>query len=187
MSWRSGSKLFREVWPLLQTHLPKRAERQEFLQELLKLMLEWDLDADDVADVHSEVRTALTTLGVSLSNTTEGDAKADTDVMACVRQLSSKSEKDRATAAQAVEFFVSQATDSATAADFALRGLVGAMKDTSVKVRRAAAKSIDGLLASGYAMPDSLRKALAGAANDEDEMVKKRVASALKRAEKFAK
>ena len=42
MSWRSGSKLFREVWPLLQTHLPRRAERQEFLQDLLKLMLEWE-------------------------------------------------------------------------------------------------------------------------------------------------
>ena len=181
MSWRKGSQLFREMWPLLQSHIPQRAERQEFLQGLLAFMLDWDLDADDIADLHPDVRAALTNLGVSAANATATDAAADDDVAVCVRQLGSASEKDRATAAQAIEFFVSQAENSTAAGDSALRALVGAMKDSSVKVRRAAAKSIDGLLASGHALPNTSRKAMEQAANDDDEQVKKRVAAALKR------
>lgn len=177
MSWRKGAGLFREMWPLLQRHLPHRAERQEFLQGLLALMLDWDLDAEDIAEVHPEVRAALKKLGVSATAT---DATADA-VTACVRQLGGASEEERATAAQAIEFFVSQSEYTTSAADSALRGLVGALKDSSVQVRRAAAKSIDGLLADGHALPDSSRKALERSANDGDEQVKKRIAAALKR------
>lgn len=181
MSWRTGAKLFCEMWPLLQSHLPKRAERQEFLQDLLGLMLKWDLDATDVADLHPEVRSALKSLGVSANDAKETDAASDKDVMACVQQLGSDAEKDRVVAAQAIEFFVSQSLNSDATADSALRALVGALLDSSVKVRRAAAKSIDGLLASGYRLPSLARKALENAASDDDEQTKKRIAAALSR------
>ena len=38
MSWRSGSSMFIEFWPLIQRYMPERQERIEFTAELLKLL-----------------------------------------------------------------------------------------------------------------------------------------------------
>jgi len=35
MSWRAGARLFREIWPLIQTHVPEDDFRAEFVRELL--------------------------------------------------------------------------------------------------------------------------------------------------------
>jgi hypothetical protein len=37
MSWRSGSKLFTEIWPAVQANVPDRQIRIQFSNELLTL------------------------------------------------------------------------------------------------------------------------------------------------------
>ena len=36
MSWRAGSKLFSEIWPLIQSNISDQQERVEFTGELLQ-------------------------------------------------------------------------------------------------------------------------------------------------------
>lgn len=182
MSWRAGAQLFGEIWPLLQVRIPERRLRKEFLRQLLALFLEWDVDPENLADLHAEVREGLTALGVAVDEPSKGED----DVGGCVDQLGSPVEKARVTAAQAIEFFVHQADDPSNAAGVASRALVRALGDPSVKVRRAAAKSIEGLVADDFALPGGTRKQLQAAASDEDEVVRKRVARALKRLEQSA-
>jgi len=67
MSWRAGSKLFSEMWPLLLTHIPDRSHRIDFTARLLQLLIDDDMDAYDVEDVHADVRAALRRLGVELA------------------------------------------------------------------------------------------------------------------------
>jgi HEAT repeat protein len=183
MSWRNGTQLFGEIWPLIRVHIPDRTQRQEFLRQLLAILLEWDVDPDTVADMHTEVRTALVALGAVVGE----PAISGDDVAACVRQMSNPNEKERVTAAQAIAFFVQQADNPRNAAVVALQALVDSLQDESVKVRRAAAKSIDDLLADGFALSGNDLKRLKKVGPDKDEVVKKRVASALKRAEKLTK
>lgn len=178
MSWRSGAQLFGEIWPLVKVRIPDRGRRQEFLRQMLAIFLEWDVDPESVADVHAEVREALAALGAEVGEPSNGGA-----VAGCVRDLSSPAEKDRVTAAQALEFFVHQAADPAKAAGVALCALASALRDTSVKVRRAAAQSILELVGGDFALPSEARKKLATAL-DEDEVVKKRVGLIMKRVEK---
>jgi hypothetical protein len=177
MSWRSGAQLFGEMWPLLQARIPDRGLRQEFLGRLLALFLEWDVDPETIADLHPEVRQALAVLGVDVA----GDPPEGDEVAGCVRQLASPEEKARVTAAQAIESFVHQAPVPARAAGVALRGLVGALRDASPKVRRAAANSIESLLKEKFALPGPARPGLEEALADPDEVVRKRVARAIKR------
>lgn len=73
MSWRSGSKLFVEVWPLIQTHVSNKKQRQEFVASLLRVFLEWDIDPYDVADVHPDVAKALQAIGVVVETGDDGD------------------------------------------------------------------------------------------------------------------
>jgi hypothetical protein len=67
MSWRAGSKLFTEMWPLLLAHIPDRSHRIDFTARLLQLLIDDDMDAYDVEDVHADVRAALRRLGVELA------------------------------------------------------------------------------------------------------------------------
>jgi HEAT repeat protein len=177
MSWRSGAKLFTEMWPLLQARIPESARRQEFLGRLLALFLEWDVDPENLADLHSEVRQALVALGA----TVEEEPGHAFDIVRCAQYLTSPVEKIRVTTAQAIEFYVHQADDPVQAAPVALLALVGALGDSSLKVRRAAAKSIESLVAQEFAFPEKARKALEEALADKDELVRRRVASTLRR------
>jgi len=59
MSWRSGSKLFIEIWPLIQSNIADREHRVEFTAELLTLFVRDDMDPYDVEDVHPDIRAAM--------------------------------------------------------------------------------------------------------------------------------
>jgi hypothetical protein len=67
MSWRSGSKLFTEMWPLIQANIPDREHRIEFTGHILKLMVRDDMDPFDVEDIHPEVRAAMRQAGIEIS------------------------------------------------------------------------------------------------------------------------
>lgn len=183
MSWRSGAQLFGEFWPLVQAHIAERGRRQEFLRQILALFLQWDVDPENIADLHPEVREALTALGESVDESSKGED----EISSCVQQLSSPAEKDRVAAAQALAFFVHQADDPDKAAEATFRVLINVLQDVSMKVRRAAAKSIDDLLSDGFPLPRKCLNKLRGRPSAEDAIVRKRVASALKRVEKSAK
>ncbi len=67
MSWRTGSTIFLEIWPILQKHIEEDDERIEFTAGLLKLFVEGDMDAYDVEDVHPEIRAAMREAGIALA------------------------------------------------------------------------------------------------------------------------
>src|SRR5689334_3574176 len=67
MSWRTGSKLFIEMWPLIQANIKDRQERIDFTAELLKLFVKEDMDAWDVEDVHPDIRAAMLHAGIEIS------------------------------------------------------------------------------------------------------------------------
>jgi len=67
MSWRTGSKLFAEMWPLIQSHIADREHRIEFTAQLLKQMVKDDMDAFDVEDIHPDVRAAMRQAGIEIS------------------------------------------------------------------------------------------------------------------------
>src|SRR5205814_5972543 len=64
MSWRSGSKLFIEIWPAIQSSIPDRQQRIEFTGELLKLFVRDDMDPYDVEDVYADIRAAMRRAGI---------------------------------------------------------------------------------------------------------------------------
>ncbi len=67
MSWRSGSKLFAEMWPLIQANIPDREHRVDFTARLLRQMVRDDMDPFDVEDLHSDVRAAMHRAGIEIS------------------------------------------------------------------------------------------------------------------------
>jgi hypothetical protein len=67
MSWRSGSKLFVEMWPLIQANIPNREHRIEFTGHILKQMVKDDMDPVEVEDIHPEVRAAMRQAGIEIS------------------------------------------------------------------------------------------------------------------------
>jgi len=67
MSWRAGSKLFVDMWPLIQAGITDRAHRVDFTARLLQLLIDDDMDPYEVEDVHADVRAALRKLGVELA------------------------------------------------------------------------------------------------------------------------
>ena len=67
MSWRSGSKLFIEIWPAIQSSIPDRQHRIEFTGELLKLFVKCDMDPYDVEDVHPDIRAAMRHVGLEIA------------------------------------------------------------------------------------------------------------------------
>ena len=66
MSWSAGSKLFVEMWPLIQAHVTDRAHRIDLTARLLQVLVEDDMDPYDVDEVHADVRAALRKIGVDL-------------------------------------------------------------------------------------------------------------------------
>ena len=67
MSWRGGSKLFAEMWPLIQANIPNNEHRIEFTASLLTLMAENDMDPYDIEDIHPDVRAAMRAAGIAIS------------------------------------------------------------------------------------------------------------------------
>lgn len=68
MSWRSGSKLFVEMWPLIQANIPDREHRIDFTATLLEQMVGDDMDPVDVEDIHPDVREAMHQAGIEISD-----------------------------------------------------------------------------------------------------------------------
>ena len=67
MSWRSGSKLFAEMWPLIQANIPDKKHRIEFTAFLLKRMVADDMDPFDIEDIHPEVRESMRKARIQLA------------------------------------------------------------------------------------------------------------------------
>lgn len=67
MSWRTGSKLFTEIFPVIQRNVSDREERIEFLGELLQLFVNNDMDPYDVEDIHPDIRAALRNIDIEIS------------------------------------------------------------------------------------------------------------------------
>jgi hypothetical protein len=59
MSWRTGSTLFIEMWPLIQARIPDREERVSFTAKLLLAFSDEDMDPYDVEDIDPDIRSAL--------------------------------------------------------------------------------------------------------------------------------
>lgn len=68
MSWKAGSKLFSEMWPLIQRNIPDRDHRIEFTAFLLERMVGDDMDPYDVEDIHPDVRAAMREVGLEISD-----------------------------------------------------------------------------------------------------------------------
>ena len=64
MSWRAGATLFREIFPLIQRHVPEDKFRAEFVRDLLDFFQSCDMDGTDLRRVHPEIEKALDELGV---------------------------------------------------------------------------------------------------------------------------
>jgi hypothetical protein len=175
MSWRSGAALFEEIWHVLQARVRHKQERRELTAGVLRLLIDHDLDPQDVADIHPEVVRALADIGVAITSPSEpGDAIAD-----CIRELRSATAADRATAAEALRHFISEADNPSTVAASALTGLAVVLSDDSPKVRREAAMSVRALLRAGHPPPSGLADALRVAATHQDAVLAKRARESL--------
>lgn len=64
MAWRAGARLVREMWPLIQAHIPEDDFRHEFVRDLLAFFMHCDMDGTDVRRIHPEIDRALDELNV---------------------------------------------------------------------------------------------------------------------------
>ena len=64
MSWRTGSKLSAEMWPLIQSNIHDREHRIDFTSYMLNRMVKDDMDPYDIEDIHPEVRAAMRAAGI---------------------------------------------------------------------------------------------------------------------------
>ena len=67
MSWRTGSKLFLEIWPAILANITDREARIEFTARLLQMFSEEDMDTWDVEDAHPDIRAALRRSGLGVA------------------------------------------------------------------------------------------------------------------------
>ena len=68
MSWRTGSKLFIEMWPLIQANIADKEQRIEFTGELLEVFANWDMDTYEIEDVHPDIRAAMRQVGIEIAD-----------------------------------------------------------------------------------------------------------------------
>ena len=73
MSWRTGSKLFIEIWPTIRANIPDRQRRIEFTGELLQVFAHNDIDVWDVEDVDPDVRDAIRVAGLDEAEDSDED------------------------------------------------------------------------------------------------------------------
>ncbi len=55
MSWRSGTNLFIEMWPLIKENLNDESQREAFTKKLVELFEENDIDRFDLEGVDDEL------------------------------------------------------------------------------------------------------------------------------------
>ena len=67
MSWRTGSKIFAEMWPLIEANIPDREHRIDFTGRLLELFVRDDMDPFDVEDIHPDIRAAMRRVDIEIS------------------------------------------------------------------------------------------------------------------------
>lgn len=58
--------MFVEIWPRIESNIRDRELRIDFTSNLLKLMVEWDMDPYDIEDVHPDVRAAMRVAGLAI-------------------------------------------------------------------------------------------------------------------------
>ena len=73
MSWRSGSALFCDMRPAIQTHIPDRERRIDFTAQLLQLFVNDDMDPCDVEELHPDVREAMRRAELDVADSEEED------------------------------------------------------------------------------------------------------------------
>jgi hypothetical protein len=64
VAWRAGARLFRDLWPLIQAHVPEEDFRRELVRDLLHLFMDADMEGTDLRRFHPEIDKALDELGV---------------------------------------------------------------------------------------------------------------------------
>jgi hypothetical protein len=66
MSWRTGSRVFVEIWYVIHANIDDADERIALTADLLRLFIERDLDPWDVEGLHPDVRAAIVKAGFSI-------------------------------------------------------------------------------------------------------------------------
>ena len=66
MSWRTGSKLFLEMWPLIKANIKDPEERIEFTASLIRVFVQEDMDTWDIEDVDPDIRKAIVEAGYEI-------------------------------------------------------------------------------------------------------------------------
>ena len=66
MSWRTGSKLFLEIWPSVKTNITDYEERVRFTAALVRIFVNEDMDPWDIEDVHPDIRAAIVQAGYEI-------------------------------------------------------------------------------------------------------------------------
>ena len=58
MSWRVGSELFLNMWPLVRSHIDDHEDRARFTARPMSVFVEGDMEPYDVIDQHPELAEA---------------------------------------------------------------------------------------------------------------------------------
>jgi len=66
MSWRTGSKLFLQIWPAIKANITNREERIEFTAALIRVFVEEDMDTYEIEDVDGDIRKAIVQAGYEI-------------------------------------------------------------------------------------------------------------------------
>jgi hypothetical protein len=66
MSWRTGSKLFLEIWPSIKVNITDQEERVRFTADLIRVFVNEDMDTWDIEDVHPDIRAAIVRAGYEI-------------------------------------------------------------------------------------------------------------------------
>jgi|GEM_PF-2144110 len=101
MSWRSGARLFLEMWPLLKKHIPERKERDLFATDLLELFASWDIDPMDLGEFDPELDALIGYEG--------SDESPEQAVLSCIEGLSDSDPETQNINAEALSWFAGQA------------------------------------------------------------------------------
>lgn len=66
MSWRTGSKLFLEIWPAIKANITDQEERIEFTAALIHVFVQEDMDTWEIEDVDPDIRKAIVQAGCEI-------------------------------------------------------------------------------------------------------------------------
>ena len=59
--------MFAEIWPVIQSNISDRDQRISFTSNLLKLLVENDMDPYLIEDIHPDVRAAMRAADIAIS------------------------------------------------------------------------------------------------------------------------